>query len=166
MRQFLTIACLLFLSLPAFADCTLQKDQAANSEVFNLKTWDSLYSMYLKHGDCGLTGGTAEIFSDEVEKLFSKNWNDITELAKLAQQDNEFEGFVLYHINETWGSDTTEIKENVLKHCPEQVAELCKRISTRIDAVSAAQELQPAYNTYIFQRVQPPSGPAPVEPVK
>jgi hypothetical protein len=129
----------LFYSLPAAA-CTMQKDRAADVEVYSLKTWDSLYSMYQKYGDCGLTGDTAEIFSDEVEKLFSNDWKDVDELAKLSRWDKQFEDFVLNHIDETWDSDTTRLKENARKHCPTRAAALCRRIKARIEAVDKAIE--------------------------
>jgi hypothetical protein len=114
----------------------MQLDKAAGSAVYNLKTWDSLYSTYQKFGDCGITGGTAEAFSGEVENLFSDDWRDIAKLATLTRQDKKFEGFVLYHINILWTPEAdAKLKANVHKHCPSGAAMLCRKIKERLDEV-------------------------------
>jgi len=127
---------MLCISYSAFAKCTDQRD-VPDAAVSQLDTWDKLHDSYLKYGDCGVDGGLAEIYSDEIEKLFTTDWQHIGRLAELAKKDKGFETFVVdSHIDITWSPEgNAALTKNVKKHCPPDAARLCRRIKKRLGEI-------------------------------
>jgi hypothetical protein len=116
----------------AKSPCTREQVVQAEKETDNLKNWNSVYRFYKQFSQCD-DGSIAEGVSEAIAKLLANKWSSFDEFAKLANNDKEFEKFVLRHVDETidWGHDAPAIRRNALTHCPNDSKGLCKALILR-----------------------------------
>jgi hypothetical protein len=112
--------------------CSDEQSRQAETATENLKSWESLYEFYQKYWRCD-SGGVAEGVSDSVAKLLANHWSSTPDFVALADQDRDFEKFVLRHVDATIDQqhDAPKIRENAQSHCPENLQRLCKELITR-----------------------------------
>jgi len=112
--------------------CSDQEEQKAEAATDNLKTWDAVYEFYRNYARCDI-GGVSEGVSDAVAKLLAHHWELFPAFVVMADNDNNFEKFVLRHVNATidWEHDAPKIRENAQHHCPSNLAQLCKSLLSR-----------------------------------
>ena len=89
-----------------------------------------MYRTFRLYRQCD-DGGLAEGYSDAVAKLFANRWQSLSEFAKLARADRQFERFVFWHIDVTVNmEDDQSIVANARHHCPAGLKALCRRLET------------------------------------
>lgn len=112
--------------------CSEDQSRQAEAATENLKNWELVYDFYQKFARCDI-GGVAEGVSGSVAKLLADHWGIIPEFVAISDQDKGFEKFVLRHVDATidQGHDAPKIRENARSHCPENLARLCKELTTR-----------------------------------
>jgi len=65
-----------------------------------------------------------------VGRLLADNWDEFSDLVRLAASDKGFQRFVLRHVDETIPADTLKkVAQNAKGHCPADAAGLCKMIT-------------------------------------
>jgi hypothetical protein len=102
---------------------------AAESKIYALNSWQSIYNFYKTYGLCD-DGGVAEGISDRTVHLLVTQWETLTQVRQLIAQDPKFEMFFLKHINAS--ADTLELDRIVLiasQQCLPQDLPLCKKIA-------------------------------------
>ena len=91
-------------------------------------TWGDFYKFYKKNKHLD-DGAFAAGISDVTAKILSKSWNKLDGLAKYAEKDPQFRGFVLKHIDASANpADIKEIIDLANKSCPTNQKKLCKSI--------------------------------------
>ena len=109
--------------------CSQDEAMRAEKEIDNLKDWDQMCGWYRRFSRCD-DGAIGEGYSDAVGQLLANRWEDFGKLAKLAATDNEFQSFVLKHIDETIPADTLgKIRRNASTDCPSSRTKLCRLVA-------------------------------------
>jgi len=108
------------------SECTNQQAMQAEENTDHLNNWSDVYQSFNRFSPCD-DGGIAEGYSDAVGRLLADNWDQFSDLVRLAARDNSFQSFVLRHVDETLPADTLKkIVQNAKHHCPAEAAGLCK----------------------------------------
>ena len=95
------------------------------------KDWDSLHRLFKKFGACD-DGAAGEAFSEDVARLFTKQWTHLDRLSRLAASDKTFEEFVLRHIDATLDeNDLLSIFDNAKSQCPAGQQRICGLVLAR-----------------------------------
>jgi len=143
MKIFILALSMVFLSLIAVAEegsCTKADAIDAESSVSTLKNWEDIYQSFKRFRFCD-DGAIAEGYSDAVARVLSNQWSQLDELVKLLSSDQDFNAFVLKHIDGTAGtSDIETIIVNSANNCPESVKSVCLEIEK--SAKEALKEIQ------------------------
>jgi hypothetical protein len=106
------------------SECTDQQATQAEENTDNLNNWSDVYQSFNRFSQCD-DGSIAEGYSDAVGRLLADNWDQVTDLARLAARDKSFQSFVLRHVDETLSPDTLKkIVQNAKHHCHAETAEL------------------------------------------
>lgn len=110
-------------------DCEkVEKQSLARHEP---KDWERLYRLFKKFGACD-DGAVGEQFSEDVARLFSKQWSHLGQLSRLAAANKTFEQFVLRHIDATLQeSELLAIVDNSKLHCRARDRRICGLVHTR-----------------------------------
>jgi hypothetical protein len=134
MKRILVIAVLTIFTAVTNAGpttCSQEKDDLAEQALDKVQGWNSLHRAFVQYEDCD-NGGTAERFSDLVVHLLASQWNNVNELAVLANKHGDFLQFVLHHIN---ASASTDELEKVARYadtlCPQHAGSICKKIGAQ-----------------------------------
>jgi hypothetical protein len=115
--------------------CSASEERQAEKEIDALKTWGRIYRSYERFAHCD-DGAVAEGYSDAVGKLLANGWRQFPDLVKLSKADNNFETFVVKHVDESLPGDILQgISKNARSACPADAKGLCARIA---DAASGA----------------------------
>jgi hypothetical protein len=95
------------------------------------KDWGGLYRLFKQFGVCD-DGAIGERFSRDVAQIFSKQWNHLDTLGRLAAADKAFEQFVLRHIDKSLDEDELlAISDNSKSHCPTAEKRICSLARAR-----------------------------------
>jgi hypothetical protein len=105
-----------------------------------LQSWEAVRSFYKTYLACD-DGGIAEGVSDAITKLLADRWTDYWRLQTTITAGQQFQGFVLKHIDATVSIEALQaISRNARERCPKGEASLCKKIDGA--ALSAIKESQ------------------------
>jgi len=100
----------------------------AESEASTLETWQAVFESYKKYKQCD-DGAIAEGYSSSIATLPADHWGDVSQLARLSNQNTAFRNFVVRHVDVTMSFDqATKIKKNVAQRCPSGAKKLCGQI--------------------------------------
>ncbi len=89
------------------------------------ESWQALHEHYERYRSCD-DGAIAEGYSDAVVRLLANQWERLGDLEKLAQQDPEFERWVLRHIDATTSTEALERAwRNAHDACPRSRRDAC-----------------------------------------
>jgi hypothetical protein len=98
------------------------------------KDWTGLYGLFKQFGVCD-DGAIGEGFSEDVARLFSKQWAHLATLSRLTASDKAFEKFVLRHIDATISDDELKaIANNSKLRCPAEEKRLCQLVRARVQS--------------------------------
>lgn len=109
-------------------ECTNQQAMQAEENTDHLSNWSDLYQSFNRFSQCD-DGSIAEGYSDAVGRLLADNWDQFSDLVRLAAREKSFQSFVLRHVDETIPADTLKkIVQNARHHCPTEAAGLCRMV--------------------------------------
>jgi hypothetical protein len=143
MNKHILLAMIVFLLLSnlSLADtgltvCTKKDALKADELASTAANWEQLYGLYRRYHQCD-DGAIAEGFSESVSILLSKHWRGIDKLLGLTKKDDNFEIFILNHIDETVPMQRLlSIANLATNKCPSSAKTLCEKISKRINGLS------------------------------
>jgi hypothetical protein len=145
-RCCLTLALVLVLTPAGFAQtapkrsCNVEDSKSAFDAVDKLENWEAVGRFYKTYLPCD-DGGIAEGVSDAITKLLASKWSDFWPMQANAKGDQQFQKFVLKHIDATVPVETLQaINRNARQRCPKGSSEICKKIDAA--ALSAIKESQ------------------------
>jgi hypothetical protein len=116
--------------------CTQEEAIQAETEAGYLQDWDSVYRSFVRFKHCD-DGAIGEGYSDSVGRLLAHHWSTLSKLNELATSDEDFERFVIKHVDETIPNvELTLIIANARTHCPAQSKRLCELIGRAASPVS------------------------------
>ncbi len=124
---------LLLIVLPAYVwangttttNCSREEAMKAEDEVANLKNAQAIYLSYKRFRHCD-DGSIAEGYSESVARLLADKWGELEALNGLTSSDQQFERFILRHLDSTIAQqDRKIILSNAREHCPPQTKRLC-----------------------------------------
>src|SRR5579863_4628673 len=103
-----------------------------------LRTWDALYKSYRSYRSCD-DGFIGENYSESVARVLVDHWNTLPRLASLAQENSDFQRFVLKHVDATLDmNDIEKINAKSRTQCPRGLQALCDDL--RKQAAAALKE--------------------------
>jgi hypothetical protein len=110
------------------SECTNQQAMQAEENTDHLNNWSDVYQSFNRFSQCD-DGSIAEGYSDAVGRLLADNWDQFSDLVRLAARDNSFQSFVFRHVDGTIPADTLKkIVQNAKHHCPAEAGGLCKTL--------------------------------------
>jgi len=141
-RCFLALALVLapagFAQTAPKQSCSVEDSQHAFDAVDKLDNWGAVRRLYKTYLPCD-DGGIAEGVSDAVTKLLARKWSDFWLLQANVEGDQQFQKFILKHIDATVPVETLQaIDHNARQRCPKGFSEICKKIDAA--ALSAIKE--------------------------
>lgn len=120
--------------------CTLEDSKSAFDAVDKLGNWEAVGKFYKAYLPCD-DGGIAEGVSDAITKLLANKWSGFWLMQANAKDDQQFQKFVLKHIDATVAVETLQaINRNARQRCPKGSSAICKKIAAA--ALSAIKESQ------------------------
>jgi hypothetical protein len=108
--------------------CTKKDAMAFQDAVDHLSSWNAIYALYKRYGQCAEKSAD-ESRSDAEEKLLTMHWEQTGTLQRLIVKDPGFEKFALWNIDSLWSLESDYIlAENVQKHCRVNMQALCRKM--------------------------------------
>ncbi len=125
---FVALSISLFANAGEPKECTHKEASLAESDIDNLKDWDSVYRSFKRFRHCD-SGAVSEGYSAVIGHLLADDWKHIDRLIKLCSMNKRFERFVIDHIDETVSVNVSQqIIDNTRLLCPSEAKALCKEI--------------------------------------
>ena len=109
--------------------CVGNQGFLAEGIVDHLDSWKKVHHAFKDFSKCD-DGGVAEGLSEAVVHLLAHDWQHVSELQRLIHVDQNFEGFVLKHIDATTDdSDLRTIERLSASKCPMHGEALCAKVN-------------------------------------
>ncbi|NTW50530.1 MAG: hypothetical protein HGB19_12530 [Chlorobiales bacterium] len=120
----------LLFSTPLYAkECTQMEAFAAETVIGYLDSWKEIYNAFKSFGHCD-DAAIAEGFDDVISIQWGEHWNNVYEMIKYTEENNNFKTFVYKRIGsetipyDRWEKIVLQAKAN----CPREAFEFCKEI--------------------------------------
>jgi hypothetical protein len=113
--------------------CSSVESEKADREASRLRTWDALYQSYHRFAHCD-DGSIAEGYSESVARILADRWDTLPRISVLSANDQQFQKFVLRHIDATLDTnDVKKIRRNAIHRCPSGEDDFCRQVKTAAD---------------------------------
>lgn len=115
--------------------CSAEAAAAAEKDASQLRSWPAIYESFRKYRGCD-DGAVAEGYTESISVMLEVHWAALAALVKLAREDQQFDTFVVGHLNELVPAKRLQaIKANARDRCARDARSICTRIVSAIDAL-------------------------------